>query len=93
MLISIHIQIIIFTDRDLFRIRLGEHDVDVDDGTEVTIQAETIIKHPNFDPVTFDSDIALVKLRQPITYADFILPGKTYISCERKVVTNKLTQV
>ncbi len=62
--------------RDEVEVRLGEYDTQVDDGREVFLRAESIIIHPHFDEVTFDSDIALIKLRQPITYTDHIVPCK-----------------
>ncbi|XP_072032084.1 uncharacterized protein [Amphiura filiformis] len=62
------------TNTDLVEVRLGEYDTKRDDGTEVYLRVETVIMNPNFDVPTFDSDIALIKLRQPVTYTDYIVP-------------------
>ena len=32
--------------------------------------------HSGYDKVTFDSDIALLKLSQPVTYTDYIVPSE-----------------
>ncbi|XP_071488620.1 uncharacterized protein [Diadema antillarum] len=60
--------------KDDFEIRLGEHDTQTIDGYERTFRAEQIIKHPNYNEQTYDSDIALIKLQQPVTYTDHIIP-------------------
>ncbi|XP_072020742.1 serine protease 30-like [Amphiura filiformis] len=62
------------SDTDSFEIRLGEHSTTDDDGTEVIVGLKTVIINPNFDKDTYDSDIALLKLRQPVTYTDYISP-------------------
>ncbi|XP_041477083.1 uncharacterized protein LOC121425150 [Lytechinus variegatus] len=59
---------------DEFEIRLGEHDIESISDNERTFRAEQIIKHPNFNEQTYDSDIALIKLQQPVTYTDYIIP-------------------
>nr|XP_054752666.1 uncharacterized protein LOC129258410 [Lytechinus pictus] len=59
---------------DEFEIRLGEHDIESISNNERTFRAEQIIKHPNFNEQTYDSDIALIKLQQPVTYTDYIIP-------------------
>lgn len=59
---------------DLY-IRLGEHDVIDTEQSETLIQVEEIYEHDEFDPVTFDNDIALAKLVNPITaYNNYIRP-------------------
>ena len=57
-------------------VRLGEYDTFKDEGTEVKLRIEQIIIHPRYDIESFDSDIALLKLRQPVAYSDFIIPRK-----------------
>ncbi|XP_063074498.1 serine protease 33-like [Engraulis encrasicolus] len=41
---------------------------------EVTRGVKLIIRHPDFDPSTFTNDIALVKLREPVEFTDYIQP-------------------
>ncbi|NXG68483.1 FA10 factor, partial [Baryphthengus martii] len=36
---------------------------------------EKIISHPEFDVETFDSDIALLKLKEPITFSEDVVPA------------------
>ncbi|XP_072020759.1 uncharacterized protein [Amphiura filiformis] len=64
------------SNMDSFEIRLGEHSTTEYDGTEVIVGLKTVIMNPNFDKTTYDSDIALLKLRQPVTYTDYISPRK-----------------
>ncbi|XP_072017073.1 ovochymase-like [Amphiura filiformis] len=47
---------------------------DTDDGTEVIVGLKTGIINPDFDKATYDSDIALLKLKQPVTYTEYISP-------------------
>ncbi|KAL2101903.1 hypothetical protein ACEWY4_003664 [Coilia grayii] len=41
---------------------------------EVTRGVKAIIRHPDFDPVTSTNDIALMKLRDPVEFTDYIRP-------------------
>lgn len=52
----------------------GEHDVEVEEGTEQVIQVEEIIMHPEYVSMTADSDIALLRLRSPIVYSAYAVP-------------------
>ncbi|XP_035533840.1 coagulation factor X [Morone saxatilis] len=56
-------------------IKLGEFDVLVDHGNEVTHHVETIITHNKYKPDTYHNDIALIKLATPIKFTRFILPA------------------
>ncbi|XP_034750824.1 serine protease 33-like isoform X2 [Etheostoma cragini] len=46
----------------------------------------TVIKHPNYNSITKDNDICLLKLSSPVTFTDFIVPvclaapGSTFFS-------------
>jgi len=57
-------------------VRLGEHDVtNVDDGAKhVDISIDKIINHPDWDPFTLDTDIAIVKLAENVTFTSDIHP-------------------
>ncbi|XP_012557611.1 trypsin-3 isoform X1 [Hydra vulgaris] len=46
-------------------IRTGEHIIDVNEGTEENIEAVKIIKHKEYNPLTHDNDVALIKLARP----------------------------
>ncbi|KAG9262334.1 coagulation factor VII-like [Astyanax mexicanus] len=56
------------------KIVAGEHDIDVNEGSEQTIEVEEIIMHPSYVPETADSDIALLRLRRPIVYSNYVAP-------------------
>lgn len=42
-------------------VRLGEHNLEIKDGTEVEYRVEMAIKHPKYDKRTVDNDVALLK--------------------------------
>ncbi|XP_043934990.1 trypsin-like [Protopterus annectens] len=44
------------------QVRLGEHSLDGNDGTEQYINSERVIKHPSYSSSTMNNDIMLIKL-------------------------------
>ncbi|XP_040264363.1 trypsin-like [Bufo bufo] len=54
------------------QIRLGEHNLDVYEGTEQFSYAEKICPHPGFNPRTYDNDIMLLKLASPATLDEYV---------------------
>ena len=59
------------TDPESLRVVLGRHDLSTDAGEELRVSS--IVAHPNYDPFTLDSDIAVLLLsassqQQPIGY-------------------------
>ena len=44
-------------------------------GNEEVVTLSRIIKHPLYDSVTFDYDIALLKLSKPVNYTRYIRPA------------------
>lgn len=42
-------------------VRLGEHNLDVDDGTEIQFRIEYTVKHPKYDKRTVDNDVAMLR--------------------------------
>uniref|UniRef100_A0A3Q1GHC2 trypsin n=1 Tax=Acanthochromis polyacanthus TaxID=80966 RepID=A0A3Q1GHC2_9TELE len=64
------------------KVHLGEHDLNVDEGTEQIIDAEKIIRHP--DSVLGhlnDNDIMLVKLSKPATLNNYVRTVSLPTSC------------
>lgn len=55
-------------------VRLGEHNITATESYEVTMQIAEMIPHPNYDQPTYDSDILLLRLQQPVVYSDYIIP-------------------
>lgn len=47
--------------RKVLYVRLGEHNLEYEDGTEVQLRVLKSYKHPNFDKRTVDSDVALLR--------------------------------
>lgn len=61
--------------RSRIRIILGDHDQSALTDAEAKQRAvSAIIKHRNFDSNTYNHDIALLKLRKPITFSKNIMP-------------------
>ena len=59
--------------RDPTMVRLGEHDITTTDDTPrpvVDINIKQVIKHPNWNTVNLDNDIAIVKLSTNIAFSD-----------------------
>ncbi|XP_050640931.1 trypsin-2-like isoform X2 [Macaca thibetana thibetana] len=54
------------------QVRLGEHNIEVLEGTEQFINAAKIIRHPKYNPTTLDNDIILIKLSRPAVINDHV---------------------
>uniref|UniRef100_A0A3Q3WQT8 Coagulation factor VII n=1 Tax=Mola mola TaxID=94237 RepID=A0A3Q3WQT8_MOLML len=63
---NIHIQFL--------KVVAGEHNTEVDEGTEQIIQVSAIIVHENYVKKTADNDIALLRLASPIVYSEYAVP-------------------
>ncbi|KAL6489405.1 hypothetical protein MHYP_G00031460 [Metynnis hypsauchen] len=55
-----------------FKVYLGEHNLDVDEGTEQVISSSTVIKHSSYSSFTLNNDIMLVKLISPATLNSYV---------------------
>ena len=68
-------------------LRLGEYDVSNEDEPlpHIDRRVSIVAPHPKFDPRTFEYDLALLRLQEPINYRKNILPiclpegNRTYI--------------
>jgi len=58
-----------------FTVRVGEHDFNRVEGSEVDHQVERVFRHPNYNPRTFENDIAIFKLARPVKYNRFVKPA------------------
>jgi len=73
-----------FEKAESWKVVVGEHDFEEEEGTEIWGKVEKIIVHENYDPYYNRHDIALVKLEEPLAdfpFSDFAvnsicLPGK-----------------
>lgn len=52
--------------------RLGEHDISVDEGTEQWFETATVIKHPQYNSNNLDNDIMLIKLARPAVLNSYV---------------------
>uniref|UniRef100_A0A3Q0SJN3 trypsin n=1 Tax=Amphilophus citrinellus TaxID=61819 RepID=A0A3Q0SJN3_AMPCI len=63
------------------QVRLGEHNIGVNEGTEQFIDSSRVIPNPDYDSWTIDNDIMLIKLRQPATLNSYVQPVPLPRSC------------
>lgn len=57
----------------IFTILLGTHQLQGNDLT-VRVATETYFLHPDFNPLTLEHDVGVIKLREPVTYS-----GKSFL--------------
>ncbi|XP_053743369.1 trypsin-3-like [Synchiropus splendidus] len=62
-------------------VRLGEHDIWEDDGTEQHIMSAKFIRHPDYDPRSQDGDIMLIKLSRPAALTSHVRPVQLPSKC------------
>ncbi|XP_069987269.1 uncharacterized protein [Penaeus vannamei] len=53
---------------------LGDHDRSVNEEGSFEMQAASVTVHPDFDSLTLDNDIALLKLSSPVTFSSTVAP-------------------
>ncbi len=68
----------------------GEHNLDVEEGTEQKIPVSMVITHEGYVPATGDSDVALLQLSRPVTLnrhaIPVCLPTKDFVERELLLV-------
>jgi len=67
----------------LYTIRLGDHNRNVNEGTEQEIKAIKVISHPSYNSPRLNNDIALIQLAKPATLNNRVglvcLPDQDYV--------------
>ncbi|NP_956650.1 vitamin K-dependent protein C precursor [Danio rerio] len=58
-----------------FSVRLGDYQRFKFEGSEVTLPVKQHISHPQYNPITVDNDIALLRLDGPVKFSTYILPA------------------
>ncbi|KAJ8253250.1 hypothetical protein GJAV_G00210730 [Gymnothorax javanicus] len=53
----------------------GEHNLDMDEGSEQSIQVAEMVMHPDYVVKTSDNDIALLRLQDPIRFSPYAVPA------------------
>ncbi|XP_075419518.1 coagulation factor X [Tenrec ecaudatus] len=58
-----------------FKVRVGERNTEKEEGNEMAHDVEMIIKHNRFVKETYDFDIAIIRLKTPITFRMNVAPA------------------
>ncbi len=61
-------------DEDEISVVLGEHNVNINEGSEQQRSVRSYIVHPNYNSNTSDSDLALIELDSPALFNAFVQP-------------------
>ncbi|XP_073702764.1 trypsin-1-like [Garra rufa] len=62
-------------------VRLGEHNIVVNEGSEQFIDSVKVIRNPNYDSYTLDSDVMLIKLSAPASLNGYVQPVSLPSGC------------
>ncbi|XP_063290683.1 trypsin [Pelobates fuscus] len=54
------------------QVRLGEHNIAVNEGTEQFISSSRVIRHGSYNSWTLDNDIMLIKLASPASFNSYV---------------------
>ncbi|XP_008284102.1 trypsin-3-like [Stegastes partitus] len=63
------------------QLRLGEHNIAVNEGTEQFISSAKVIRHPRYSSYNLDNDIMLIKLSKPATLNSYVRTVSLPSSC------------
>ncbi|CAB1452099.1 unnamed protein product [Pleuronectes platessa] len=63
------------------QLRLGEHNIAVNEGTEQFINSAKVIRHPRYNSRSLDNDIMLIKLIKPATLNSYVGPVSLPSTC------------
>jgi secreted trypsin-like serine protease len=55
-----------------FSVQLGSHTLATNDANRVVLTANTSVLHPDFDSMTLQNDVGLIKLNEPVQFSDYI---------------------
>ncbi|XP_042292096.1 trypsin-3-like [Thunnus maccoyii] len=73
------------------QVRLGEHNIAVNEGTEQWIDSAKLIKHPQYNSYNLDNDIMLIKLSRPAALNSYVqtvsLPSRCPMADENCLVS------
>ncbi|XP_070823433.1 trypsin-1-like isoform X2 [Chaetodon trifascialis] len=64
-----------------YQLRLGEHNVRVNENTEQFISSSLVIPHPKYSIFSLDNDIMLIKLSRPAVFNQYVQPVALPTSC------------
>ena len=55
-------------------VRLGKYNLEKDEAFAIDVKPTLIRNHPAYVVATYDSDLALIKLKDKVTFTDYIMP-------------------
>ena len=58
-----------------FKVRLGEHNLKIDEGTEQLLPVSRVVMHENYNEQKTEHDIALLRLARDVKYSAAIKPA------------------
>ncbi|MBN3303498.1 FA10 factor, partial [Amia calva] len=58
-----------------FTVVLGEYDTEKSEGREATHNVEKVLIHHKYIKETYNNDIAIIKLKEPIKFTNYIIPA------------------
>ncbi|XP_031175702.1 coagulation factor VII isoform X2 [Sander lucioperca] len=58
----------------LFNVTVGEHDLDVPEGTEQRRAVVKVLVHPGYNKSSHDSDLAMLRLQRPVKLGLYVVP-------------------
>ncbi|XP_017557328.1 coagulation factor VIIi [Pygocentrus nattereri] len=61
-------------DTNYLKVIAGDHNIDIMDDTEQAFPVTHVIVHESYDPVSMDSDLALLRLHKPATLSAHTVP-------------------
>ncbi|XP_070823426.1 trypsin-1-like [Chaetodon trifascialis] len=67
--------------RSRIEVRLGEHNIRINENTEQFISSSRIIRHPNYGTNGYNNDIMLIKLSRPAVFNQYVQPVPLPTSC------------
>uniref|UniRef100_A0A665WH18 trypsin n=1 Tax=Echeneis naucrates TaxID=173247 RepID=A0A665WH18_ECHNA len=62
-------------------VRLGEHNIQITEGSEQFISSSRVIRHPNYSSYNIDNDDMLIKLSRSATLNQYVQPVALPSSC------------
>uniref|UniRef100_A0A8C2ZG97 Coagulation factor VIIi n=1 Tax=Cyclopterus lumpus TaxID=8103 RepID=A0A8C2ZG97_CYCLU len=62
-------------DARFLKVVAGEHNTEVQEGTEQLLQVSEIFMHENYVKATANNDIALLRLASPVVYTSYAVPA------------------
>lgn len=63
------------------QVRLGEHNIAVNEGTEQFVNSAKVIRHPRYNSNNLDNDIMLIKLSSPVRLDNYVRTVSLPSSC------------